>query len=92
MPQLLTVTGPLWAPGAIPATIVGKPLPVAPLFSARLDAWDGKNLGSQVVSNEGTLSTEREHWDGREALHTDIMNASLGKVRSSKPQLLDNIW
>lgn len=42
--------------------------------------------------NEGTLRTEREHWEGSEALHMDIMNASRGNVRSSRPQQFDSIW
>jgi hypothetical protein len=75
----------------MPAITVGNPLPIAPLLSAWSDA-DDDNLGSADASNEGTLRTEREHWDGREALQRDIMNASLGNVSSRMPQLLDKIW
>lgn len=76
----------------MPATIVGNSL-LAELFrSVCSELWKSDSIGTEDASKMGTLRTETEHWLGKEALQTDIMNASRGNVRSNRPQLFDKIW
>lgn len=62
-----------------------------PVLSDDSESLDNASLGSTDGSNEGTLSTEREHWDGSEALHKDMMKASRGNVSPSKPEQFASI-